>query len=174
MQGKANGNVQEQVFLSLGSNMGDRKKNIIEAWKELDRILKDINKSSIYETEPLYYTDQPLFLNAVISGFTDLSCFELLKVTQEIEKKLGRDRSKELKMGPRPLDIDLLLYNTLIINSEDLILPHPRLKERRFVLVPLLELEPDLHDLVTGIPYEEILKKLPVQGIYTYKTKDYT
>ena len=129
--------------------------------------------SRLYETSPLYIEDQPLFLNAVISGFTVLSPYRLLKECQLIESSLGRERSREKKKGPRYLDIDILLYGDKIINTGRLVLPHQGIKERQFVLIPLLELDAEVVDPVTGIPYSDYLKRLADQGVYTYKSSKY-
>jgi 2-amino-4-hydroxy-6-hydroxymethyldihydropteridine diphosphokinase len=107
-------------------------------------------------------------MNLVVSGNTDLSPSDLLKETQEIEVSLGRDRSRNRPKGERTLDIDILLYGSTIIDSEQLIIPHPGMLERAFVLVPLLELAPDLVSPVSGIPFAEALTNVKDQGIYLY------
>ncbi len=131
------------VYLSLGSNIRDKKKNLWKALKELKKnhiILLKI--SSLYKTEPVGVKDQPNFLNLALKGKTILSPDELLVTILNIEKKSGRIRTK--KQGPRIIDIDILLYNDLIIKKRKLIIPHPRMNKRNFVLIPLLEIEPDL------------------------------
>lgn len=130
-------------YLSLGSNMGDR----VEMLREAVRLLKehpviDIMKiSSLYETDPVGFTEQDAFLNMVVYLQTNLSAFELLEVCQDIERKL--DRKREIRWGPRTIDLDILLYNQDELETEKLVIPHPRMHERAFVLVPLLELDPD-------------------------------
>ncbi|QHJ69694.1 2-amino-4-hydroxy-6-hydroxymethyldihydropteridine diphosphokinase [Planococcus halotolerans] len=130
-------------YLSLGSNMGDR----IGMLREAVRLLKehqaiDIMKiSSLYETDPVGFTEQDAFLNMVVYLQTDLSAFELLEVCQSIERKL--DRKREIRWGPRTIDLDILLYNQDELETDKLVIPHPRMHERAFVLVPLLELDPD-------------------------------
>lgn len=129
-----------KVYLSLGSNIGDRVSYLKQAIL-LIQSHKDINNvkvSSFYETDPQGYTDQDYFVNCVIECYTLMTPFELLEFTQYIEKKLKR--VKLFRWGPRTIDVDILLYGELIINSEDLIIPHPRMYERAFVLIPLNEI----------------------------------
>ncbi len=128
------------VFVALGSNVGDKKANILSAIKEISGGCKILAKSSIYETKPMYVTDQPDFVNSVIKIETSKQPLELLDFLQTIEKTLGRDRVKEVRFGPRIIDLDLLIYDDLKISSGKLILPHPRMHERAFVLVPLYEI----------------------------------
>jgi len=155
------------VFLGLGSNLGDAAATIRSAFGRLDGgILEDARLSRLYRSKPLYLEDQPDFVNAVAAGEASLPPRELLRELNRVEADFGRDRSKEIRNGPRSLDIDILLYGGLILAEPDLILPHPRLAERRFALIPLLELEPGLVDPAGGRPYAEIAKTLPEQGIY--------
>lgn len=130
-------------YLSLGSNMGDR----LGMLREAVRLLKEhpsveiVKISSLYETDPVGFTEQNAFLNMVVYLQTHLSAFELLEICQDIERKL--DRKREIRWGPRTIDLDILLYNQEELETEGLIIPHPRMHERAFVLVPLLELDPD-------------------------------
>ena len=119
---------------------------------EIDR------RSSFYETEPVGLEDQPWFLNLVIRGSTDQAPAELLATCKRIERDLGRTDS--VRFGPRVLDIDILLYDERTIAGEDLEIPHPRMHERRFVLIPLLELDPELCDPRTKRTYADILNRL--------------
>jgi 2-amino-4-hydroxy-6-hydroxymethyldihydropteridine diphosphokinase len=132
------------IILGIGSNLGDREENLRMALKLLVKEKKiQIQKvSSLYETAPVGYTEQNSFLNAVAIVTTDLTPDELMKYCLSVEAKMGRVR--ELRWGPRNIDIDVLCYNELVIHTELLTLPHPRLKERRFVLVPLLEAAGDI------------------------------
>jgi 2-amino-4-hydroxy-6-hydroxymethyldihydropteridine diphosphokinase len=114
-----------------------------------------LRRSSVYETEPQDRSDQPWFLNMVIEVETDLPPLELLAQTQKIEKEIGRQRG--LSKGPRTLDIDILLYESSVLATKELEIPHPRLAQRRFVLEPLAELAPDLRHPVTNIPIRELL-----------------
>jgi len=145
------------VYLSLGSNLGDREGNLRAA---LDR-LHPVRISPIYETEPVDYTDQPLFLNLVAEMDTSLSPRDLLRFTQMIEEDLGRVRG--IPKGPRTLDIDILFYNGLVVQEPGLEIPHPRLAERRFVLEPLANLAPDLRHPVTGQTVQQMLQHLAVR-----------
>jgi 2-amino-4-hydroxy-6-hydroxymethyldihydropteridine diphosphokinase len=132
-----------KVFLGLGSNLGDREKNIKEAVRQLQEsgIAEDISISSIYETEPEGIKDQPLFLNAILKIETDLSPRDLLNMLQAIERHLGRKKVR--KWGPRIIDLDILLYGDLVMREEDLEIPHPLLAKRLFVLDPLAEIAPE-------------------------------
>ena len=130
------------VYLGLGSNLGDRDKNIRNAVRLLENNFVSIKRlSTIIETEPVGFLDQGKFLNAVLKGTTQLSPVDLLLYTQSIEKKLGRTRT--IFNGPRTIDIDILLYDHEKISTPQLTIPHPRMWERDFVLAPLKEIEPD-------------------------------
>jgi 2-amino-4-hydroxy-6-hydroxymethyldihydropteridine diphosphokinase len=145
------------AYLGLGSNIGDRISNLQDTLRligELDeaRISK---VSSVYETEPVGYIDQPSFLNCVIEIDTGLSPKELLKQTNEIEIKLKRTRS--IRWGPRTIDIDILVFDETEVDEPDLEIPHPRICERAFVIEPLLELSPDIE--IKGLGKLEECKK---------------
>lgn len=148
----------KKIFLSLGANIGDRLQTLDAAVNLLK--LKNQKTSSIYETEPWGNREQPWFFNLVVSGETELSPRELFKHIQKIEKKLGRKRGGlALRNRPRNIDIDILYYDNLILNSEDLILPHPRILERKFVLTPMREIEPNFIDPVSKRTIDELLKE---------------
>ena len=142
--------MSQSVYLSIGSNLGDREKNLAFAYDNLKQVLKNIKSSSLFITEPMYNTEQPEFLNAVFYGETELGAYELLEYIHTLEDKAGRDRAKSGWKGPRPLDIDILLYGDTVSDDPVLTIPHPGIKERGFVLIPLAELSPDLADPVTG------------------------
>jgi 2-amino-4-hydroxy-6-hydroxymethyldihydropteridine diphosphokinase len=147
------------VFLSLGSNLGDRHAALSRACERLDASGVRIQaRSSIYETEPVGVKEQPWFLNLVLQATTKLSPSELLTLCLHVESEAGR--SREVPHGARPLDIDVLLYDSRVSEDPALTLPHPRMRERRFVLVPLLELVPTLSDPRTGERYVDILDRL--------------
>jgi 2-amino-4-hydroxy-6-hydroxymethyldihydropteridine diphosphokinase len=130
------------VYLAIGANLGDRRANLAAAVARLrERVTVDA-VSSLYETEPAYMSDQPRFLNAVLRGRTALDPTTLLAFVKDIERALGRVAGP--RFGPRVVDIDLLLYGDETIDTADLIIPHPRMAERPFVLVPLAEIAPDL------------------------------
>lgn len=132
-----------EIIIGLGTNLGDRKKNLdkaIELLNEHESItIEDI--SSIYETKPVGYAKQDKFLNMVIKGVTELKPQALLEVCQNIEKQLGRE--KTIVNGPRIIDLDILVYNNENRHLENLRIPHPRMHERAFVLIPLYEISPD-------------------------------
>ena len=130
--------------------------------------------SPVYETEPLEYEEQPPFLNAVAAGRWRRAPEELLNELQAIEAVEGRDRAREIEKGPRRLDIDILLLGELVLETERLTVPHPRLTERAFALRPLLDLAPDLADPRTGTPLARFLGRLSAQGIYLVSDHPYT
>ncbi|WP_084242220.1 2-amino-4-hydroxy-6-hydroxymethyldihydropteridine diphosphokinase [Planomicrobium okeanokoites] len=130
-------------YLSLGSNMGDRVGMLRQAVRLLEGhpAIEVMNISSLYETAPVGFTEQDAFLNMVVQLQTDLTAYELLEICQNIEQTL--DRKREIRWGPRTIDLDILLYNQDKFETENLVIPHPRMHERAFVLVPLLELDPE-------------------------------
>jgi len=133
----------KRVYLSLGANLGDRESNLRAAIAALPRAGVQVEHvSSLYETEPVDYLDQPWFLNCVVEGETELPALGLLRSLREIETKLGS--KKEFTKGPRLLDIDILLYGDETIDTADLHVPHPRMLMRKFVLAPLAEIRPEL------------------------------
>ena len=129
------------MHIALGSNLQDREKNLQKAIEKISNFSNTVKKSSIYETEPVGYKDQGKFLNQVIEIETELSPRDLIIRLQEIEHKMGRKR--EVKNGPRTIDLDILFYENEIVESDKLNIPHPRLHERKFVLDPLREIAPD-------------------------------
>ncbi len=132
------------VFLSLGSNLGEREENLRQALEMLSSSgeIEVLRVSSLYQTRPVGYTNQPDFLNLVAETATTLESHALLRRCLEVEDELGRVR--EERWGPRLIDLDVLLYGDVVSDDEELVLPHPLMLERAFVLVPLLELAPDL------------------------------
>jgi len=133
----------EIVFLSLGSNVGDRPENLRAAIAALPGVGVDVKRvSSIYETEPVDLLEQPWFLNCVVQGETTVPAVELLRALREIERRMGS--KKLMARGPRLIDIDILLYGQQTIDAPELQVPHPRMHLRRFVLVPLAELATDI------------------------------
>lgn len=148
----------EKIYLSLGSNIGNREsylKSAIELISANDQI-SSVVCSSFYETEPQGYRDQDYFINCVLECFTSLPPRELLYFTQSIEKRLKR--IKLFRWGPRTIDVDILLYGNEIVNSEDLIIPHPRMYERAFVLIPLSELEHSFTKYINTLDYQDVKK----------------
>lgn len=155
--------MKQIAFIALGTNQGDCEQFLKTAIKMLDGNphISLLDYSSIYETEPVGFTEQPKFLNMVIKIETSLTAFDLLEVTQKIEKDLGRKR--EIHWGPRTIDLDILLYNNENIMSEHLIVPHPRMFERAFVVIPLLEINKELLTL-----YKVDAESLKDQGVSLY------
>jgi 2-amino-4-hydroxy-6-hydroxymethyldihydropteridine diphosphokinase len=152
------------VYMGLGSNMGDRESLLRQALEKLDAPdLRLRRTSSLYETEPVGLREQAWFLNLVAEFETELFPRQLLHRTQRVEKELGRKRT--ILNGPRTIDIDLLLYSRTVMQSGELTLPHPRYRERRFVLAPLAELNPKLRDPLTGTSIAEMLNALEGQSI---------
>lgn len=147
-----------EVFIGVGSNMGDREDNIRLAVKSLSLHGKIKVMSSLYETEPEGYEKQPYFLNCVVSIDTDITAHVLLQNLKDIEKKAGRKSS--FRNAPRTLDLDILFYGDSIVNTQDLVIPHPRLPERSFVLVPLVEIAPSFMHPVLHKTAQQMLSEL--------------
>lgn len=154
-----------EAFLALGGNMGDVRATLDRAVAMLcnDTAVTLTARSSNYRTPPWGVTDQPAFLNAVISVTTTLSPHALLDRALDCERALGRDRSNERRWGPRPIDIDILAYDDIAMHEPDLTLPHPRLFERGFVLVPLAEIAPDRW--IGGVRVRDALARVDTSGV---------
>jgi 2-amino-4-hydroxy-6-hydroxymethyldihydropteridine diphosphokinase len=131
-----------QVYLALGTNLGDRMRNLRAAIQQLASHVTLTRISPIYETEPWGVADQADFLNLVVEGKTELAPTELLLALQAIEQRMGRQRT--VRYGPRVIDLDILLYDDVVLQTEQLEIPHARMAERRFVLVPLNDIAPDV------------------------------
>ena len=146
--------IKHDVFLCLGSNMGDRKAHLERALQEIEArgIAKVVSESSLYKTSPVDYTDQAWFLNGAARVETALEPRELLAGLKQVEADLGRDAGG-VRFGPRPIDIDIILYDDLIYDDEVLTIPHPRMDKRAFVLTPLCDIDSE-------IIHPEINKKL--------------
>lgn len=144
------------IFLGIGSNIGDREKNLSDAIGQLLPEITVDQMSSIFETKPVGYLDQTDFLNMVIQIRTDLETHDLLKKTKLVEAQLGR--KKTIRYGPRNIDIDILLYGNTTFASPELVIPHPRMLERAFVMIPLAEIAPFVIVPGTSQPAGEIAR----------------
>jgi 2-amino-4-hydroxy-6-hydroxymethyldihydropteridine diphosphokinase len=154
-----------EALIALGGNVGDVRATLDRAVAMLSEApgLRVVARSSHYRTPPWGVTDQPPFVNAVIAAETTLTPRDLLDRAQAVERALGRDRARERRWGPRTVDIDILAYDDVTLDTHDLTLPHPRLFERAFVLVPLAEIAPDR--VIGGVRVTDALAKLDPGGI---------
>lgn len=160
------------VYIGLGSNIEPRKQYLQKAVQQLaeQQDITLVKQSSIYETAPVDYTEQADFLNMVVQIETTLAPHALLLVCQQIEKMLGRDRMKEtIAKGPRTIDLDILLYEDKWINEDHLEIPHPRMHERAFVLVPLNEIAPHVVLPNVGKSITQLIAKLPHQDLQSVR-----
>ncbi len=162
-------NAMATVYLALGANLGDREQNLRHAIARIGAFVHITRVSSIYETEPWGVKEQPWFLNQVIAGTTDLSPVDLLRRVKKIEIEMGR--AEGIRFGPRPIDIDILFYDRVIQLSPALTIPHPRLQERAFVLIPLNEIAPDLVHPRLRLRIRDLLAQLqPTEQVRPYRT----
>lgn len=160
---------KKTVYLSLGSNLGDRAANIEAAIEHLAELGRIAARSSLYETEPVEVAGQPWFLNCVVAMETELMPKQFLARTLGIEQKIGRRRT-QIK-GPRTMDIDLLLFGASVVDTPALIIPHPAMHERRFVLAPLAEIAPEVRHPVLKKTIRELLAALPSANDAVHKVK---
>jgi 2-amino-4-hydroxy-6-hydroxymethyldihydropteridine diphosphokinase len=155
------------VYLGLGSNLGNRTLHLANARDAIAREAGTITAaSSIYDTAPWGPVPQDNYLNQVICVSTALAPRDLLAVLHEIERAAGRDRKNEIRYGPRPLDLDILVYGDRRVSEGGLAIPHPRIAERAFVLVPLAEIAPDL--VVDGVPVHELVGRIDSKSVARY------
>lgn len=159
--------MEHMIYLSLGTNQGDREVNLEAVQHHLPVAVNVLECSPIYETPPWGYDDQPTFLNQVVKGKTELSPEDLLNYLKAVEEKMGRVPT--FRFGPRIIDIDILFYDELVFDNSNLVIPHPRLEGRAFVLVPLSDLAPDLRHTVLGKTVKELLNETDTSGISLYK-----
>ena len=161
------------AYIGMGTNLGDREGYLKGALQELTSNPSNqvVAVSSIYETDPWGYVEQGKFLNMVICLQTELTAQELLACCMQVEKELGRKR--EMRWGPRTIDLDILLYNQENIVTENLIIPHPRIMERAFVAIPLVEIDKDITLPNMDKPVREVMDDIPdKKGVRIWKQKD--
>jgi len=156
--------VTQRVYLSLGSNLGDREQNLRAAVAALQQQLEVEAVSSWYETEPVGVTDQPGFLNLAVAATTKLDPPELLRLAKRIEEQMGRRPT--YRWGPRLIDIDILLYADRVVEGPDLTIPHRELAQRAFVLVPLAEVAPRAFHPVLQKTAEELVDAADTAGVH--------
>ena len=164
---------QHLVYLALGANLGDRQGNLVQAIQSIRASASVESIASFYETRPVGYLEQPDFLNTACQITTDLSPLELLHFLKQIERQMGRQAS--FRNAPRPIDIDILLYDDLVLDTPDLIIPHPRMTDRAFVLVPLAEIAPTVVHPLLNLTVSELLRRVDqsgITGLYDHLTKD--
>lgn len=151
------------IYLGFGTNLGDRMANLRAALEALPPGVRVTSRSQIYETPAWGYEDQAPFLNMVVAGETQLPPVELLARLKQLESALGRKPT--FHWGPRIIDIDILFYDDLVLDTPELSIPHPRLQDRGFVLVPLAELAPEVKHPVLGKTVRELLAEVEATGI---------
>jgi 2-amino-4-hydroxy-6-hydroxymethyldihydropteridine diphosphokinase len=151
------------AYLGLGSNLGDRRANLNAAAAGLPPAASVFRASGIYETEPWGYQEQPAFFNQVLEVETYLSPIDLLAVLKRLEASLGRQPT--FRYGPRLIDLDILLYDQLMLDQPDLVIPHPQMAQRAFVLVPLTELAPDRIHPRLGASMAELRDRIDLSGV---------
>ena len=159
----------ELIYLALGTNLGDRSANLSAVRSALAPQVQVQRASPVYETEPWGVLDQPRFLNQVLEVETTLEPLDLLRFLKQLEADLGRKPG--IRYGPRLIDLDIILFGHRVVSLPELNIPHPRLAERAFVLVPLMDLAPDLRHPVLGKTIRELLLAVDASGVNRYSTK---
>jgi 2-amino-4-hydroxy-6-hydroxymethyldihydropteridine diphosphokinase len=143
-----------KVYLALGSNVGNGKEYLLKAYSALQKNISNCSLAPIYTSKAVGYINQPNFTNSVMCGDTDLSSKELLRFVKKIEKDLGR--IERFRWGPREIDIDIIFYDNLVMIEQGLTIPHASFRERDFVLIPLIDLNPGLVDPKSGLTIQQI------------------
>jgi 2-amino-4-hydroxy-6-hydroxymethyldihydropteridine diphosphokinase len=157
-----------QIYLSLGSNLGNRIKNLQNAISNLPPLVSIIIQSPVYKTAPWGYSDQPDFLNQCLKANTTLEPQDLLTYLKEIEVKMGRRET--FRFGPRLIDIDILFYDDLILESSTLTIPHPRIGERAFIIIPLADIAPQLYHPVLQKTIQQLKNSMDSSGIVLFQS----
>ena len=162
-----------QVYLSLGSNVGEREQNMERALGSLEQArARVVARSPLYETAPQDVLDQPWFLNMAVLCETSMFPLQLLSALQKTERELGRIRGRDaLRGGPRTIDMDILLYGNVCLETPQLVIPHPRMLQRRFVLEPLLEIAPHLRHPLTKEPLSKYLQAVADQQLKKFSPR---
>jgi 2-amino-4-hydroxy-6-hydroxymethyldihydropteridine diphosphokinase len=160
-------NPPSTIYLALGSNLGDRSANLRSAIAALPPAVRVLQESPVYETPPWGFTDQPAFLNMVLKAETELGPVELLHRLKKLETRLGRQPA--VRWGPRLIDMDILFYGDLVLDVQGLVIPHPHMHERAFVLVPLADLAPDLLHPVFCKSVQNLLAGVDASGVKLYE-----
>lgn len=155
------------VYLGLGSNLGERARNLENCLVRIAELASIEKKSDIYETKPWGLKSQPNFLNQVVKARTEFAPLELLSALKKIERSMGRKKS--VQYGPRVIDVDILFYDNLIMQTEPLTIPHPLLTQRAFVLVPLNEIAPDYLHPVEGKKIQELSKRIDQCSVWRWE-----
>jgi 2-amino-4-hydroxy-6-hydroxymethyldihydropteridine diphosphokinase len=151
------------AYIAMGTNLGDRAENLRAALAALAPDIQDLEESPVYETEPWGYKDQPPFLNMVLRAVTNLSPRDLLGCLKGIESTLGR--IPNFRNGPRLIDLDILFYDDLVLDTPALVIPHPSLHERAFVLIPLADIAPSLVHPVLGLSVAQLVETVDRRGV---------
>jgi 2-amino-4-hydroxy-6-hydroxymethyldihydropteridine diphosphokinase len=154
------------IYIGLGSNLGNRLENLNKAVEALPPRIHEMVASPVYETDPWGYLDQPAFLNQVIEVETGLLPSDLLAGLKQIEQKLGRQAT--FRNGPRLIDMDIIMYGDWILDQDGLVIPHPRMHERAFVLKPLADLAADLCHPILGRKIQDLLDNVDQKGVHPY------
>lgn len=157
------------IYLGLGSNLGERARNLENALMKIAELACIEKKSAIYETEPWGFIEQPNFLNQAVKAKTQLLPLELLSALKSIERTMGR--TKSVKNGPRLIDVDILFYDNLVMKTDQLTIPHPFLTQRAFVLVPLNEIAPNYIHPVNGRRIKKFCESINRRSVWRWEEK---